>query len=661
MFHSSVFPKSCKITVSSAKLIPLCEQPYRFLEVATFSVLNFPVSFCTSSIAIASVVLATTSLDTAMAQMPIASKQVQASVTTLSQVNVLFVNPSIGDDKVENGGERTPLKTITRALQSAKPNTVIILSKGTYSTETGERFPLMLKPSVSIQGDQNTKGRDIVITGGGDYLSRAFGGKNVTVVGADQAKLTGVTVTNTNRRGYGLWIERSSPIVVANTFIGSTQDGISITGDSQASIRNNYFERNGANGITITGNSHPDVRENVFQRTGFGINVAQSAEPMLVGNRLENNRCGIVVQANAHPILRSNLIQDSKEDGLVAIAQATPDLGSTAEPGRNEFRHNNHYDINASAAKQIISAYGNTLRSYRVAGNVNTNAQTNTEVARTTSVSPSPSVPLSVSFDRSSQHTVSPNNSGSRKQLLRQEPKLTAVSTSSVNQQQSSSTPIDFTPPSNLTSHSSPPLKAKHTHKHQAIVDQPSTRQLNYIQISPVTVEFSAPKSKTSAPVQPPNKQGHQLPVASASIQRLDSPKHSLPVESAPVQPPSDKWQQLPVVEAAPIPNNGTLSTGNPNNTGVRTPQATTVSYGNPTLPKVTSVGQINLRYRVVVAAGTQQDEQLVKFVAPGAFHTVWHSQEVMQVGVFTSRYNADNMVKILTGRGLKAVVEPIN
>jgi hypothetical protein len=161
--------------------------------------------------------VATTALlgiaNTAIAQ-PSAPNQVPMGEKTMSQVNVLFVNPSVGDDKLGNGSERAPLKTITQALQLALPNTVIMLSRGTYSTQTGEVFPLILKPRVSIQGDSYSKGREIEIQGGGDYLSRSFGGQNATIVGANQARLTGVTVRNPNRRGYGLWIESSNPLIV---------------------------------------------------------------------------------------------------------------------------------------------------------------------------------------------------------------------------------------------------------------------------------------------------------------------------------------------------------------------------------------------------------------------------------------------------------------
>lgn len=114
----------------------------------------------------------------------------------------------------------------------------------------------------------------------------------------------------------------------------------------------------------------PEVRENVFQQTGFGINVAQNSQPVIVGNQIQYNRVGVIVQAKARPILRNNLIQGSKEDGLVALALAVPNLGSTSEPGGNEFRNNTRHDINASAAKEIFPAFGNKINQNRIAGKV---------------------------------------------------------------------------------------------------------------------------------------------------------------------------------------------------------------------------------------------------------------------------------------------------
>ena len=296
--------------------------------------------------------------------------QIPPNEQATSQQNALFVNPSFRDE-TGNGSESAPFKTITQALQVAQPNHVIILSTGTYSTSSGETFPLILKPGVSIQGDPRTKGNNILIKGGGVFLSPTFARQNITILGANQAGLIGVTVTNPNPRGYGLWIESTSPVVNNNTFTENKHDGISITGNSAPNIRSNYFYQNGANGMTIYGTSRPEVRENVFEKTGFGINIAQKAAPMLIGNRITDNRAGIVAQANTRPVLRGNVIEGSTEDGVVAIANSQPDLGTATEPGGNVFRQNHRYDINSIASNQVISAFGNQLANDRTSGQIN--------------------------------------------------------------------------------------------------------------------------------------------------------------------------------------------------------------------------------------------------------------------------------------------------
>jgi parallel beta-helix repeat protein len=289
---------------------------------------------------------------------------------SLSQTNILYVSPSIGNDPGGNGSDRAPFKTITRALSVAEPNTTILLAPGTYSTQTGETFPLVLKRNVTIQGSPNSRGQNILIQGGGQFISPTSAGQNITILAADGSNLTGVTVTNPNYRGYGLWIESSSPTVANNTFTGNTHDGISVVGNSGPLIRGNYFFKNGANGITIFGNSQGEVRENIFENTGFGINISQHATPLLIGNRITFNKDGVVVQSAARPVLRQNYIERNQRDGIVAIAQSLPDLGTSAAPGSNVIRNNGRYDINNNATQEVIPAYGNQLARNRIVGRV---------------------------------------------------------------------------------------------------------------------------------------------------------------------------------------------------------------------------------------------------------------------------------------------------
>ncbi|TAE61341.1 MAG: DUF1565 domain-containing protein [Nostocales cyanobacterium] len=337
-----------------------------------------PNSVLSASIAlgIVSITLLETNFSSAIAQITIPTEQKLSSEETTSQVNLLFVNSGFGNDQTGNGSENAPFQTITQALRSAQPNTIIKVAPGTYSQQTGEKFPLILKPGVAIQGDSQDKGKNVKILGGGDYLSRSFGRQNIAIVSANNSSLSGVTVTNTNFRGYGLWIEFANTTVQDSTFTGNTQDGIFIIGNSTPTVSRNYIYSNGANGITTAGDSRPQIQENVIQGTGFGINIVDNAAPIIASNQIIANRSGVVIQANTSPVLRNNIIQNSTEDGLVIIAQATPDLGNSQEMGSNKFDNNRRYDINAKAAKQVVYAFGNQINQNQIAGNIDTTSGT---------------------------------------------------------------------------------------------------------------------------------------------------------------------------------------------------------------------------------------------------------------------------------------------
>jgi parallel beta-helix repeat protein len=541
---------------------------------------------------------------------------------TISQVNVLFVNPSIGNDTAGNGGENAPLRTITQALQNATPNTVIKLAPGSYTAETGEVFPLMLKSGVAIQGDAANQGQGIIIQGGGQFLSRSFGGQNVTIVGANEAQLTGVTVTNSYPRGYGLWIESTNPVITANTFTGSTQDGVAVSGKATPTITKNYFQRNGANGITISGTSQPQVRENIFVQTGFGINITDNAAPVVVGNQIQDNRAGIIVQAKARPILRQNLIQNNQEDGLVAIAQAMPDLGNATEAGGNQFQGNKRYDINASAAKQSIVAVGNTINTERVAGSVSFQAQTPTS-ANTEQVAANGEIIFAAPGVSDQpivqQQTQAPLILPKYNQQL-PPPNSQRVTNRSSTRKTSPATTRKATP--------LPAVPAQAT-------------QFNYVQIDTNTIEFVAPETQTP----------------STTVTTQSSPANLSPTQSQVNPQPSNPGAVSNNNDLLPVPD-GDIPLGNTRNMQkVSAPPTNTTSYAG----NYSSSPAPGVRYRVVVEALTDREQELVKNLAPGAFPTIWQSRRVMQVGVFSDRNNANEMLKILTNNGLRTIIEPLN
>ncbi|AUS99593.1 hypothetical protein CLI64_03860 [Nostoc sp. CENA543] len=587
---------------------------------AKYPIFSFSL-ICT--LGVVGITLLSSSFCRVVAQVPPVSNQMPLGERTISQVNILFVNPSVGDDKTGNGSENAPWRTITQALQVATANTVIKLAPGTYTEATGEVFPLMLKAGVTIQGDPTNQGQGIIIQGGGQFLSRSFGGQNVAIVGANQAELTGVTVTNTNPRGYGLWIESSNPVITANTFTGSTQDGVAVAGKGTPTITKNYFDRNGANGITISGTSQAQIRENIFVQTGFGINVTQNAAPILIGNRLQDNRAGIIVQGKARPILRQNVITNSKEDGLVAIAQALPDLGNATEAGQNEFRNNQRYDINASAAKQLVVAVGNTINTQRVAGQVTFNSpsvtQTNNQQLTTNNeiVFTAPGVTDEPTAPNPSQSQLSPLTPANTPLTLPKYNQLPA----SVPQR---------TPTSN--SRRKTPVASKKTTSLPPVPTQAAQAQLNYVRIDHNTIEFAAPQTET--PSWPANLSPSQ-PTANTPAPTVTTVRNNQPL----------------------LVPNGDIPLGNTQNMQkISAPQIYTTSFASnsPSTPA-------GVRYRVVVETSSETEQELVKTLAPGAFPTIWQSRRVMQVGVFSDRNNADEMQKVLSSNGLRTIVEPLN
>ncbi|MGG6295491.1 DUF1565 domain-containing protein [Leptolyngbya sp. AN02str] len=96
---------------------------------------------------------------------PVLGPTLMAQTQVAAANQLLFVSPVMGNDLSGDGSQRSPFRTITRALQMARPNTAIVLGTGTYSAETGEQFPLRLPNGVVLIEDPTTNGRSVVIRG----------------------------------------------------------------------------------------------------------------------------------------------------------------------------------------------------------------------------------------------------------------------------------------------------------------------------------------------------------------------------------------------------------------------------------------------------------------------------------------------------------------
>lgn len=280
---------------------------------------------------------------------------------------VIYVNPKGGSDLKGNGSIKAPFQTITRAIArlANQPGT-IQLAAGIYGQ--GEVFPLRLPQEVVLRGDETGKGAATIIQGGGNYSSEYLPKLHVAVVAGDRTELRGVTISNP--QGHGIWAESHSPLVINSRVVNNSATGITIVGKSQAVVRHSYILNNRQAGIAIAGNAKPTLEGNIIQGSSIGIDVHQRAMPKILQNQIQQNQAGIFAQASSRPWLRQNQISQNRQQGLLVLGDALPDLGIG---GQNVLINNLGIDVQV-LGKQPVQLQGNQFGRAKMQGQVITAA-----------------------------------------------------------------------------------------------------------------------------------------------------------------------------------------------------------------------------------------------------------------------------------------------
>ena len=331
--------------------------------------------FCVS----AGVLLLTGGIESGLAT-PAAFAQVKVPIVlaqTPLSATFIYVNPASGSDAPGAGTEGSPYRTIAYALRQATPGTYVQLARGSYTEASGEVFPLTVPPGVTLRGEESEKGQTVAIIGGGNLISPTFARQNVTLQAGKDSEIRGVSFTNPNTRGTGIWVESVNPKITNCTFNRNNREGVFITGTGNPVVSNSVFTQNGGNGISVASRAGGDITGNVFQNTGFGLAIAGSATPRISGNRIIENTDGLYINESARPVLRNNTIEDNKRDGIVVTVNAQPDLGTADSAGNNVVRNNRQYDLNNTTSNTLYSV-GNTIEPGKIAGRVALVAPQNT-------------------------------------------------------------------------------------------------------------------------------------------------------------------------------------------------------------------------------------------------------------------------------------------
>lgn len=279
-----------------------------------------------------------------------------------------YVEPTNGNDSAA-GSQVAPLKTLAAALAKSTSGTTIKLANGSYTATSGEKFPLVVKAGVTIVGDDATKGKAIIIQGGGTKTMGNWPSQNITMYLEEGAQLRGVTVTNPGTSGVGVWVHGVSATIANSTLSKSTREGVFVSGTAKPTIVTNVFSENTGNGMSFVDNAKGEVQGNLFQKTGFGLTIGNQSAPLLKNNHILENRTGLVINGDASPVLRNNIIEKNEQDGITVTNNAKVDLGTSEDPAGNTIKTNGQYDVQ-NASSQKIRSIGNTLSATTVKGDI---------------------------------------------------------------------------------------------------------------------------------------------------------------------------------------------------------------------------------------------------------------------------------------------------
>jgi parallel beta-helix repeat protein len=516
------------------------------------------------------------------------------NISERNTINTIYVNSTTGDDRGGEGSELKPLKTITQALMLAKPKTTIQLASGTYSKETGETFPIILRSDVTLKGSPSGQGYNIIIQGSGTFLSPTAAGQHVAVAAIrDAGEITGVTIINPENRGYGLWVESASPRIIGNTFTRNGNTGLSVNGNSSPQITKNYFYNNMGNGLSIYDRSRSEITDNLFEKTGFGISIAEDTTASIANNRFTGNRIGIILQGQSKAILRKNTIEKSSESGVVAIANSEVDLGTSKEPGNNIFRSNSKLDLQNAGKGQII-AFGNQI-SGRTEGKID---------LRGDRIAFRSSLPLPSKL-----------------------PPLTRSNVNSVNLP-SRNLESSLTNPNNLAKPFSYPSSS-------ANLSQSSSAT------SKKELVFSAPSNNSLPPSRSPVREEKTMPIGT----------ETLPPPPAIKEPKIDSWE----ISSDRPQSKVNLDNFN-NSQSDRLPVPDSLN-SNPPSQSISANFAKREVYRVVVEADDRDRESKVRSLYPEAFNTTYRGKSMLQVGVFSDRNKAQAVLDSLKDLGLNGTI----
>ncbi len=566
----------------------------------------------------------------------------------------LYVDSAIGSDS-DSGLDSQPLQTITRALEIASPNTVIVLSPGRYTRESGEIFPLQMKSGVTIQGRPGSSDRAAIIEGGGNFTSPTRSQQNATIIAADRAGIAQVAISNPD--GYGIWIESTSPTILETALVGNRQTGIYVASGSPR-VQGSYFSGNQVAGLIVFGVSNANIQHNTFDGTGDAIRVLDGATPEIIGNRITNNEAGVVLIGNAQPVIRDNQIVGNRQNEVVEVATQLRSIGAAA----------------GFAEESSIDKEPDELLTGRIEPIVAEPVAVEPVAVEPVAVEPVAVEPVAVepvTIEPVAAEPVAIPSLAINPLAAIEPPAVEPIAAEPVAVEPVAVEPVAVEP---VAVEPVPELISLQSTLVRPVSMQPASVQpieeetanseaVDIAVISSEEIPAGAPGSALQA-----LQSGLALAPRAVTGDNTDSPgsilrnRRSRPTED---EDNNSIESPEPAIQPAPIINNNRLAVPNssiPIGSGASSTIFSPPNGGGggapPALPSRAQA--LGLYYRVFVDADDPFEQDSVREVVPDAFRTRFEGQAVMQVGAFPTEEEAEERRQLLADRNFEVRVEYI-
>lgn len=202
-------------------------------------------------------------------------------------------------------GEQFP--SIQAAINAANPGDTITVYKGTYNEQ------LLINKSITLQGIDPT---NTII----DYTNNTLG--TIITVTADNCKITGFTITNSNYTHSSAFIKgieiSSKQCLIAHNTISHISFGVYlINGAQNINISHNSFYNN-KNAIELYHSSYNTITENnISSSTQFGVLLFETATyNMISSNTFYENKEAVRLKGNSvnHNTIAHNILINNDTD-----------------------------------------------------------------------------------------------------------------------------------------------------------------------------------------------------------------------------------------------------------------------------------------------------------------------------------------------------------